>query len=244
VAALVLVAAWTGPVTAAEPETPSPTGNEVRAVIKPRQQAVLSSEIAGRIVRLSLHEGEAFRKGDRLIEFDCNSLEAALGTAQAGLEHAQVRLTGLQALAAHQSAGSQDVALARTEVDKARFELRAASLAVQHCTIVAPFTGRVVELKAHPFETVAAGAPLLAVLDDTDLEIALVVPAAWLSWLKPNQSFTLDLDETGNRHPGRITRLGAQIDPISQTLTVYGSLIERPLGLIPGMSGTARFHRP
>lgn len=221
-----------------------PAVGEARALVKPRQQAVLSSEIAGRIVRLALHEGEPFKKGDGLVEFDCNGLQAAQGAARAGLEHAQARLSGLEALAARHSAGSQDVALARTDADKARFELRAASLAVEHCVIKAPFTGRVVELKAHPFETVAAGAPLLAVLADTDLEIALVMPAGWLAWLVPGQVFTLALDETGRSHPGRITRLGAQIDPISQTLTVYGVLTDEPAGLISGMSGAARFVQP
>lgn len=230
--------------SAAGPSAAGPSSGEVRALVRARQQAVLSSEIAGRIIRLPLHEGETFRKGDRLVEFDCNALQAAQGAAKASLEHAQVRLSGLAALAAQRSAGSQEVALARIDADKARFELRAASLAVEHCVITAPFSGRVVELRAHAFETVAQGAPLLAVLDDTDLEIALVVPAAWLVWITPGQTFTLDLDETGRSHPGRITRLGAQIDSISQTLTVYGALTDNPAGLVSGMSGTVRLPRP
>ena len=71
-----------------------------------------------------------------------------------------------------------------------------------------------------------------------------MLPAAWLVWLKPGQVFTLDVDETSHSHSGSVTRLGAQIDPVSQTIAVYGTLIAPDLALVPGMSGTARFPAP
>ena len=93
-------------------------------------------------------------------------------------------------------------------------------------------------------ETVAQHTPLLGVLDDADPDVALVVPAAWLVWLKPGQPFTLDVDETGRSYPGRITRLGAQVDPVSQTVTIYGTPTDSDRTLVSGMSGTARFPAP
>ena len=41
-------------------------GNEARGVLRARDQAVLASELAGRIVELPFSEGESFKKGDTL----------------------------------------------------------------------------------------------------------------------------------------------------------------------------------
>ncbi|MEI7608849.1 MAG: efflux RND transporter periplasmic adaptor subunit, partial [Rhodospirillaceae bacterium] len=228
---------------AAEPSPPG-SGQQARAVVQPHQQAMLSAEIAARIDRLALREGERFHKGDKLVEFDCRSYQAAQAATKAALDHAQAKLNAEAVMAAHHSSGALEVAMARTDTDKARADHRSASLAVERCVIAAPFDGRVVERKAHAYETVAQHTPLLGILDDTSPEVALVVPATWLVWLKPGQTFTLEVDETQHSHPGKITRLGAQIDPVSQTITVYGSLSDPDLDLISGMSGTARFPAP
>ncbi|MEI7608286.1 MAG: efflux RND transporter periplasmic adaptor subunit [Rhodospirillaceae bacterium] len=221
----------------------SPPGDEVqaRAVVQPHQQAMLSSEIAGRIDKLPLREGERFRKGDTLVEFDCRGYQAVQAAAKAALDHAQAKLNAEAVMAAHHSSGALEVAMARTDADKARADHRSASLAVEHCIIAAPFDGRVVERKAHAYETVAQHTPLLGILDDTSPEVALVVPATWLVWLKPGQTFTLEVDETQHSHPGKITRLGAQIDPVSQTITVFGETDDRERTFISGMSGNAHF---
>ena len=242
VSALIL-GAVAGPVLAGDGAKSAPE-KQARAVVQPRQQAMLSAEIAARIDRLSLREGEHFHKGDKLVEFDCRSHQAAQAAAKAALDHAQAKLNAEEVMAAHHSSGSLEVAMARTDTDKARADHRSASLAVERCVIAAPFDGRVVELKAHAYETVAQHTPLLAILDDTSPEVALVLPAAWLVWLKPGQAFTLDVDETSHSHSGSVTRLGAQIDPVSQTIAVYGTLFAPDQALVPGMSGTARFPAP
>jgi len=238
---LLLAGLTAGPALAAEPVVSPPAVREVRVVVQPHRQALLSSEIAAQIDHLPLREGERFRKGDRLVEFDCRGYQFAQQAAKATLDHAQAKLTAQDALAAHQSTGAVDVAMARADAEKARADVRAAALSVERCLIAAPFDGRVVELKAHAFETVAPHTPLLAILDDTEPDLALVVPAAWLVWLKVGQPFTLDVDETSRSYPGRITRLGAQIDPVSQTITVYGSPTDASQDLVAGMSGNARF---
>jgi len=246
--AMLVLAASIGPVWAADlaPPTDRSTstalpGERARALIKSKFQAVLSSEIAGRILKMPVREGDRFRKGERLVEFDCGWYVASQQAAQAALSHAQAKLNGTESMAAMRSAGSMDVSLARSDTEKARADLRLASISVERCVIPAPFDGRVVEQKIHAFESVAQNTPLLSVLADSDLEVSLVVPANWLVWLKPGQSFTLEIDETNHSHPGHVSRLGAQIDPISQTVTVFGDLTDPDKDLIAGMSGTASF---
>jgi membrane fusion protein, multidrug efflux system len=96
----------------------------------------------------------------------------------------------------------------------------------------------------HAYESVAVGTPLLTILDDHELEVAMVVPAAWLGWLAPGKRFALSLDGSSRASRGELTRLGAQVDPVSQTLTVYGVVTEPTAGLMPGLTATVSFAPP
>jgi multidrug resistance efflux pump len=122
----------------------------------------------------------------------------------------------------------------------AEAELAAARVPVERCTIPAPFTGRVVELRVARHQYVTEGTPLLEVLDHRDLEVEVVAPSLWLAWLRPGHRFTLVLDETTQIYPVRVDAGTEPLDPVSQTVKLYGRLEGSFRELLPGMSGVAR----
>jgi len=217
---------------------------EARALIQAVFEVVLSSEISGRIDRLPLREGERFAKGDTLLAFDCRTHDASLKVAKATLEIAALTRDNAQERSKLGSIGALQVGVAKAEVDKAQGEADAAAFNVDRCHIRAPFDGLVVAWMVHPHETVAVGAPLMHILDDRDLEIKIVVPSLWLSWLDVGVPFDIHVDETGETLKGRITRLGALVDAVGQSIPAYGVLDKMDANLIAGMSGTVRFHPP
>lgn len=219
-------------------------GATARALLAPVNEAVLASEIAGRIETIPFHNGERFRKGDTLVAFDCAAHRAALAEARAARRAAEQTLNNTRQLAGLKSAGQLEVDLAETELDRARARVEAARVPVERCLIRAPFAGRVVERRAQPHESVPAGQPLLAILDDSRLEIRMVVPSGWLRWLKPGVPFTLKVDETGLGYAGKVARLGARVDAVSQSVSIVGLLDGAADGIIAGMSGSAVFSPP
>jgi hypothetical protein len=56
--------------------------SEARGVLRARDQAMLASELSGRIVELPFSEGESFKKGDTLARFDCSAYQAQLNAAR------------------------------------------------------------------------------------------------------------------------------------------------------------------
>jgi len=76
--------------------------------------------------------------------------------------------------------------------------------------------------------------------------VELIVPSAWLVWLKPGQRFDLRVDETGATLPGEVVLPGAKVDPASQSVKVTAKLTGDgvPPGMVAGMSGTAVFPAP
>ncbi len=222
----------------------SPPGRQARLLLQPVREAALSSELTARILKIPVRDGDRFKRGDLLVRFDCALYQAQRDVARVELKSARTTLKNIRQLAELNSAGALDVALAQLEVEKKKSQLGMARIPVQHCRITAPFSGRVVAVRVHEHELVQSGQPLLEILDDGELELKLVIPSNWLSWIRPDRTFTLRMDETGANHSAKVSKIGARIDPVSQTLKVTGVFTEPPPGLLAGMSGTAYFSPP
>ncbi|WP_347903098.1 efflux RND transporter periplasmic adaptor subunit [Pseudomonas purpurea] len=216
------------------------TGNEARGVLRAKDQAMLASELPGRIVELPFSEGESFKKGDTLARFDCSAYQAQLNAAQAASRGASEELAHNRQLASLNSVGRFEVARAEAKLTEIRAQSQVYQVQVKRCSVVAPFDGQVVERKVQRYESVAAGAPLLDIVDNRTLEIHLLVPSSWMARLKPGQTFSFVPDETGQALDATVKRLGARIDEGSQTLLLVATL-PNASGLLAGMSGTARF---
>ena len=103
--------------------------------------------------------------------------------------------------------------------------------------IYAPFAGRVAEQRVREQQYVQAGQPLLDILDDSVLELEFLVPSVWLRWVKPGGAFEVQIDETRKTYPARFTRLGARVDPVSQSVKAVAAIHGRFPELMAGMSG-------
>ena len=90
----------------------------------------------------------------------------------------------------------------------------------------------------------SAGNPILRIIDDTTLEIDLIVPSDWLSWLDKGARFTFTVDETGKQYEADVIRLNAAVDPVSQTIKIRANFVGEPAGVLAGMSGFAKFTPP
>ena len=220
------------------------TASEVRGVLRARFQAVLASELAGRVTEIPFAEGQSFRKGDVLVRFDCSAYQAQANASGAAVRAAREELRNKQQLAALNSVGRFEVALAEARQAQAQAESQVYQVQVQRCQVKAPFDGQVVVRRVQAHESVASGTPLLEIVDNRSLEIHLLVPSRWLGKLKPDQAFSFVPDETGMPINAVVKRLGARIDEGSQTLLLIGSVPVNTPGLLAGMSGTAHFAEP
>ncbi|KAF1053611.1 MAG: Multidrug resistance protein MdtA [Stenotrophomonas maltophilia] len=229
---------------AAERAWAEPAAGELRVQLSPIRQTVLSSEIAGKLTELSVKEGDHFTQGQSLAAFDCSVQRAQLARNQAAQQGAQKKLDVAQRLDALQSISQAEVAQARSEVAVASAENGVNRAVLQRCTVVAPFAGRVAQRKVERWQHVAEGTELLAIYDDSAYQLELIVPSAWLAWLRAGQAFQVELDETRQHYAAQVERLGAAIDPLSQSIKVFARITGDTAGLLPGMSGVALLQPP
>jgi len=216
----------------------------VRALLVPRVESVLSSQITAQIAGIAVEEGDRFQEGDTLVEFRCAETRAELNKSKAELRAAGSTHQANLRLREHNAVSKLEVAVSGAKVDQARADVELWEARLAHCTVKAPFTGRVAKVAARPFETVTQGAPLLEVLDDRSLTMQLHVPSDWVTWLEAGSAFEVGIDETGRSYEATVTGLGARVDPVSQTVQVNAVIEGQHEELLAGMSGIARFPVP
>ena len=55
------------------------------------------------------------------------------------------------------------------------------------------------------------------------------------------KSVQIFIDETQEVYLAEVVEIGARVDPVSQTIRVFGQFKEQPKQVLAGMSGSARF---
>ena len=213
----------------------------VRALVISALETTISSEIAATITSITRKPGEGFSKGDRLVTFDNGLFAARLQKARVDLDTAREVLKANQKLMQFKSISELELVTSRAKVAQAEAEVRLYSIQLSKCRINAPFSGRVVSRPANPHQFVQEGTPLLELVDDRNLELQMFVPSNWVGGLKKGMNITVDVDELGISCPARISTLGARVDSSSRTIEVRADIDGTHPGLLPGMSGTARF---
>jgi RND family efflux transporter MFP subunit len=229
---------------AQQPGPAMPPAPEIRALLSPLHYTTLSSEMAGRIDKIATRVGDRFHQGDVLIQFDCALPRAQMSKAQAIVTQAERTLEINRRLVAQKSMGQFELDVSAAEVLKDKADLMGAEAVASKCSIAAPFTGVTVEQKAREFQYATPGQPLLDILDDHALEVELVAPSQWLSWLKPGYAFQVKIDETDKTYPARVTRLGGRVDPANHSVKVIGEITGDAPELMAGMSGRATVTPP
>lgn len=214
----------------------------VRGLIKPVEKAVISSQISAQIEQIPNKAGERFRQGDILVKFDCSFYRADLMSAEAAFNAKKNVYKNNEQLLALNAMSDIDVSIAESEMEVARAERSMRAIKVSQCEIKAPYDGRVIEVSVNEHENVAADTELLSILNDKALEIELIVPSTWLTWIRVEETFRFLIDETGETVGASISKIGAVVDPVSQTVKLTGKFTEQPERVLSGMSGTARFN--
>ncbi|RZI42861.1 efflux RND transporter periplasmic adaptor subunit [Herbaspirillum sp. HC18] len=236
------------PSAAAAPALPA-AGNaldkrEIRAQLLPRRYTTLAAEIGAKVSRLPIPEGGRFRAGETLIAFDCSLQQAQLNKAKAALTGAEKTWVANKRLSELNSVGKVELEISEAEVAKARAEVASNAAVIAKCAVPAPFAGRVAEQKVREQQYVQPGQTLLEILDDSILELEFIAPSKSLVWLKPGYRFQVTIDETGKTYPAKVQRIGAKVDPVSQSVKLSAAIDGKFDELVAGMSGRVTFNPP
>lgn len=221
----------------------------VQGEARPRNQAVLAAQVAGRVVWAdpAYGEGGVFRAGQTLVRIDDADYRLAVIRARAQVAQAREGVAreeaeGVIARKDWEVLGKGDpsplalrepqLAQAKATLDAAQAQLRSAELDLERTNVRAPFAGRLMKKRANIGDYVAPGAPVADMFATDTMEVRIPLADADLAILQTPVGFaapagrgapahlTASVAGQERRWEGRLVRTEAAID--SQTRLVYG----------------------
>lgn len=209
---------------------------EFRAV----NSVALRAEMAGRIQRLPLDDGQAVKAGQVLAELDNELLQAETQQARAERDLAEANYRRAQNLFGQQfiSQGALDEAAANAAV--ARAKARAAEARLARSRVVAPFAGRVGISSLSVGAYVREGDVIATIDNNERLYFDFRVPERYLGMIREGQEVGIEVAGEASPRTTRVSAINSRIDAEGRFLALRSEVDNREGSLKSGLFARAR----
>ena len=167
-----------------------PALRPVKVVLFPVREAEIVSRIDGTVRNCVLKMGDAFKKGDLIMQIDDSRHRIELARAKAREQDVKIQAQfaketylSYKQLFEEKIQSHNELARRKAEADslQARLLISAADvneaqLMLGYCVFKAPFAGRLEQMLCREHETVRAGQPVFRIIDDSSLLAVMNVP--------------------------------------------------------------------
>ena len=219
----------------------------------PARSADLSSQTSGLVESVGPRPGDRVAAGDSLVQIDVERLTLELDLAKSNAEAQAVQLQLAEAqLARVRQLVDRGVATAstleeaqssvdglRASVAATRDQIRVAELSLRNADVTAPFDGIVAARMVEPGTVIAAGTPLMTIVDLSSVELQAAAPISSGPLIAPGQAVRVSVDGIADRvFEGTVARIAPVTAEGTRSLPVFVTL-ENPDGtLLGGMFAT------
>ena len=240
--------------------------DEISAVgtLKARETGLLSPKVAGNVEAVLVDIGEQARKGQVVIRIDRTNFELAVNQASAalvtaksavsqatvGLQHAEKEFRRASNLLAEKvipqgrfdkaeaayKAARQALATAKDQRNQAEVALQTALQHLKDTQIRSPISGVVVERNVEIGQSVAPGAPLLRILDQSRLKADIDLPESDFARIATGTPAVIQVDAfQGQLFPGKVILVNPMVDRKTRTFRVRIESPNPTAKLVDGM---------
>ena len=222
---------------------------EVQGALFPREHAVMSSEVEGRVAQVVADFGDKVTAGQVMLKINPREYELRVETAQAALDQERAKLANStarfnRAKALKQegtiSAEQFDQFASQLRVDQADTESAQEALAMARkklgdTDIRAPFSGSVQKRMVSLGEYVSPGKEIYELIATDPIKLRCPMPERFVPLARVGMPVKLAIDANpGASYTGKITRIAPALDESSRTLLIEAEVANPDGALKPG----------
>ncbi|MDX1918177.1 MAG: efflux RND transporter periplasmic adaptor subunit [Candidatus Caenarcaniphilales bacterium] len=206
--------------------------------LKPIQEALVSSEVNGKVLQLLVDEGDAVRQGQLLAVLDNQDLKDQYRQSEQDLLRAKdnlqlAKLTHERALQSFQEdlISSQELddkrinfQIRQRELDNAKAALSLRKTALSKANVYAPVSGVISLRTVKAGQLALAGQELFQIVKVDTLKTELAIPSKYLSLVKSGQAIEVKVDGFPDQvFAARIAKINPVADPATRlaSMTAY-----------------------
>ena len=212
---------------------------ELQGTLQAVSQATVRAKLNAEVKRVLVREGDTVTAGQTIAEFDTAQLRAQLAERKATLEQASAQLATTERTR-HANAqlvkqnfisqnafdtadGAYQAQLASVAASKA--QLDQTQILLDDAIVRAPIPGMVAKRHVQPGEKVAFDAPMLSIVDLSQLEVQVQTPLTAVASMRPGMPAKVEIEGIpGRSFAGRLERINPSAETGTRMIHVYVSL--------------------
>lgn len=192
----------------------------VKGTVDSRSSVAVAPKSSGQLISLHVANGTVVKKGDLLAELDADILLKGIDELKTQLDFATTLYEKQQRIY-DQKAGSE-IQFLQAKNNKEALEKRLASLQEQLTLtrIKAPTSGYVDGLVPIAGEMVAAGIPILTIVNTADMRVVADLAETYVATVSVGAPANVVFGELGDSTRSKVTGVAQSINPINRTFRV------------------------
>jgi len=198
------------------------------------QEVALTTEAAGKIVKLNLQEGEFVSKGQLLLKLNDADLQAQWNKLKTRYKEIQNRDTRQKALLDKGAISLQEYELFEAEKQGVEADMDLLKAQIEKTEIRAPFSGRVGLRYVSLGAFVNQNANIAQLVNADPILVDFAVPERYASMVKQGSTIRLTVENQSDTFAAQVIAIAPSIDANSRTLTIRARLDNSQSKLLPG----------
>lgn len=211
---------------------------EVQGGIESEDMVMASSDMGGRLIQLTVDEGDYVKKGQQIGKTDMESVTKQIAELNKSLELAS-EIYERQNRLWKQNIGTE-IQLLQAKNNKERIEksLETVRFQLTKAAVYAPASGVVDKVHVKQGEMAGPGTPILQILNLRNVKAVVEVPEIYLKAIRRGKKVLVKIPALDIEQSGRISEVGRMINPTNRTFTVKVNLNNAKGNLKPNLLAT------
>ena len=200
------------------------------------ESVMIRPEIDGRVVGLHFREGEAVKRGQKLVTIDAREFEAQMAAVNADLRTEKQRLTRAKELFEQKYIAKEALDVQRGTVERFEARVQEVQARLDKAVILAPFSGIIGLREISPGAYVKAGDDIVRLENLDSIKVDFRIPEIYLADVGRDQAVTLGVDAfPGEVFQGRVYAVEPMVEQQTRTAMMRAKVPNKGYKLKPGM---------
>lgn len=214
---------------------------EVQGLVEAEKSVTLSAEIAGKIKRIYVSEGQDVRKGQKLMAFDVDMIESSIAATNSQYELAKAVFEKQKRLWEQQIGSEVQYLQAKTNAESLEQQLKTMQEQRDMAIVQAPSSGTIDEIFPKEGEMGAPGFPLVRIVNGENAYIVAEVSEKYITQIKRKNPAMINFGLINDDwYPAQVSKVGQYINPANRSFKVNIDIIQSDVRLRPNLLSSIR----
>ncbi len=190
---------------------------EIQGNVQSSETAAASAEVAGRILKLTVKEGDRVRSGQLIATLDLEQVNKQIAEIEKSLELAEDVFARQERLWKQNIGSELQYLEAKNNVERLNKTKETLAFQLTKSKVYAPITGVVDMANLEAGELALPGSPIINILSTNRLEVVVDLPENYLQAVRKGDAVTVIYPALDYEQEARINLIGSTINPTNRT---------------------------